>query len=451
MKSPFIPSGDAWPLVPLAFAFLTSILPGQVNRAATATTGNEELVSLPEFRVETNQDNSYLATETTSGTRMAQRMIDLPYSVQSLPSEFFNDFMLFDIDEMNGFVSNTKPADWVNASATGPLSRNLFYRVDGTHYDFSRPTDFWFNRTTDLSGGLVYKFTPNTSVSLEFTWTERVTNPFVVFTRYIDRSNRTQGLVYTLSEDEYPGLGKRLTKFNQAGPYNRYERYNNSAYLTFQHRFSDGITLQPNLSHSSRHFRRFGPTSLGNWSLITNNWTGTRSAFHQRFVYSQMGAQVDAAAKYTLAGVRNESHVGFDYISFGQKMKSWQLSNPAAILAGLAPGSSLATWQKPSPFDLAFLVRAGQPTFEDSWPMIDGSTNNLYTQDLGAFYSHMIHLPGDRVVLMGTVRADHYEIKRQQPLRLLREGQSVAGSEIKWSITKDGKPPVRSGTLVPEA
>ena len=338
--------------------------------ATPSRSGNgEELVSLPEFRVETNRDNSYLATETTSGTRMAQKMIDLPYSVASLPSEFFNDFMLFDIDEMNGYVSNVKPADSagagnggarlrgfsmpnyrngfaitqqpdsnnvdrveilkgpssgiygatspggvmnfitkkplptpaysldvitgshnykrVNGSATGPITKRLFYRVDGTHYDFNRPTDWWFNRTTDLSGGLVYKFSPNTSVNLEFAWTERATNPFVVFTRYVDRNNRTQGLVYTLPEDEYPGLGLRLTKFNQAGPYNRYERYNNSAYLTFQHRFNPAVSLQANLSHTNRHFRRSGPTSLGNWSLITNNWTGTRSAFHQRFNYDR--------------------------------------------------------------------------------------------------------------------------------------------------------------------
>jgi outer membrane receptor protein involved in Fe transport len=243
--------------------FVTLSLPAVVASAQTSAArtaaGADETVSLPEFRVETNKDNSYLATETTSGTRMAAKILDLPFSVQSLPSEFFNDFMLFDFDELNGYVSNIKPADpagagnggsrlrgfgmpqfrngfgiiqqpdsnnvdrvevlkgpsagtygatapggiinfitkkpqarpaytldyivgsddyqRVSASATGPLAKKLFYRVDGTYYDFERPTDWWYNRTLDLSTGLVYKFTANTSLSAEFAFTERKANP----------------------------------------------------------------------------------------------------------------------------------------------------------------------------------------------------------------------------------------------------------------------------------
>lgn len=478
------------------------------TRSAPASPASET-IALPTFHVETNRDNAYLATETTSGTRMAAKIIDLPFSVQSLPSEFFNDFMLFDFDELNGFVSNVKPADpagagnggsrlrgfsmpqfrngfriiqqpdsnntdrveilkgpsagtygatapggiinfitkkprtqreytldyivgsddyqRVNASATGPIARNLYYRFDGTYYDFERPTDFWFNQTLDLSGVLLYKITPNTSISAEFAFTERKANPFVVFTRWVDRNNRTQGLVYQIPEDQYPGLGQRLLAFNQAGPYNRYERYNHSSYLTFQHRFSPQFSLQANLSHTNRHFRRFGPTSLGNWSLITNNWTGTRAAFHQRFNYALDGAQVDFNGKYGTPGLQHSSHVGLDFYAIGQKMKTWQLSNTAQILAGLAPGTSLALWQRPNPYDTDFLLRAGQPTFNDSWPQVDGSTNALYTSNLGGFYNHMVTLLEGRLVGMATLRADEYEIKRQQPLSTnakLREATS---------------------------
>ena len=475
--------------------------------AADAT---DETVSLPAFRVETNRDNAYLATETTSGTRTAAKLIDLPFSVQSLPSEFFNDFMLFDFDELNGYVSNVKPADSagagnggsrlrgfgmpqfrngfsiiqqpdsnnvdrveilkgpsagiygatapggvinfitkkpkarressldfiggdhnykrVNASTTGPLAKNLFYRVDGTYYDFNRPTDWWYNRTLDISAGLTWKLTPDTTLSAEFAFTQRNANPFVVFTRWVDRSNRTQGLVYSIPEDQYPGLGERLTRFNQAGPYNRYQRYNNSSYLTFQHRFNPVWSVQANLSHTNRHFRRAGPTTLGNWSLVTNNWTGTRSMFHQRFNYEQDGAQVDFAGKFrTAGGVAHQSHVGFDWIYLGQKMKSWQLTNAAALAAGLPAGTSLAAWQRPNPYDNAFLVQAGQPLFTDAWPMVDASTNNLYLQSLGAFYNHMVTSRDERLVAMATVRADSYDQQRQQPLSpraTLREAEA---------------------------
>jgi hypothetical protein len=33
----------------------------------------------------------------------------------------------------------------------------------------------------------------NTSINLEFAFTQRNANPFVVFTRYVDKANRTQG------------------------------------------------------------------------------------------------------------------------------------------------------------------------------------------------------------------------------------------------------------------
>lgn len=494
---------------PKPFASL-ALLAAPLLAQTTAPRPADEAVSLPAFRVETNRDNAYLATETTSGTRTAAKLLDLPFSVQSLPSEFFNDFMLFDFDELNGFVSNVKPADSagagnggsrlrgfgmpqfrngfsiiqqpdsnnvdrvevlkgpsagiygatapggvinfitkkpkarressldfiggdnnfqrVNASTTGPLARNLFYRVDGTYYDFNRPTDWWYNRTLDLSAGLTWKLTPDTTLSAEFAWTQRNANPFVVFTRWVDRSNRTQGLVYTIPEDQYPGLGERLTRFNQAGPYNRYQRYNHSSYLTLQHRFNATWSLQANLAHTNRRFRRAGPTTLGNWSLITNTWTGTRSMFHQRFNYEQDGAQVDFAGKFrTAGGAEHQSHVGLDWIYLGQKMKSWQLTNAAALTAGLPAGTSLAAWQRPSPYDNAFLVRTGQPLFNDSWPMVDGSTNNLYTQSLGAFYNHMITSRDERFAAMATVRADRYDQRRQQPLSVratLREADA---------------------------
>jgi outer membrane receptor protein involved in Fe transport len=482
--------------------FVTLSLPAVVASAQTSAArtaaGADETVSLPEFRVETNKDNSYLATETTSGTRMAAKILDLPFSVQSLPSEFFNDFMLFDFDELNGYVSNIKPADpagagnggsrlrgfgmpqfrngfgiiqqpdsnnvdrvevlkgpsagtygatapggiinfitkkpqarpaytldyivgsddyqRVSASATGPLAKKLFYRVDGTYYDFERPTDWWYNQTLDLSTGLVYKFTANTSLSAEFAFTERKANPYPVFTRWVDRGGRTQGLVYTIPEELGAGLAERLSRFNQAGPYNLYERYNKSYYLTFQHRLSPAWSMQANLAYTDRRFRRVGTTGLGNWSLITNNWTASRLPYHQRNKYDQLGAQADVSGKYGTREFQHRSHLGIDWYFIGQNFKTWQLSNTAQVLAGLAPGTTLALWQRPNPFDPDYLVGAGTVAFSDAWPMVDGSTSNLYTENLGAFYNHMISLLDERLVAMVTVRADQYEIKRQQPL-----------------------------------
>ncbi len=108
-----------------ALAAFPMVSPAQSARPVSQTPPNDDLVSLPEFRIETNKDNAYLATETTSGTRTAAKLIDLPFSVQSLPSEFFNGFMLFDFDELNGYVSNVKPADSAGAGNGGSTIRGF--------------------------------------------------------------------------------------------------------------------------------------------------------------------------------------------------------------------------------------------------------------------------------------------------------------------------------------
>lgn len=486
---------------------------GQAAKPAAPT--DDEVITLEEYRVETNSNNSYLATETTSGTRMAQKVIDLPFSVQSIPSEFFNDFMLFDYDEMNGFISNVKPADSAGAgnggatlrgfalpqfrngfsiiqqpdlnnvdrvevlkgpssgvygatapggilnfitkqpksqqqstldyaigsfqykrvagSNTGPITKKLFYRVDGTYYDQKRPTDFWYNRTLDLSAALVYRPTSNTTINLEFSFTQRNSNPLPVFTRYVDKSGKTAGLVYTMPDDLYPGLGERLSRFNQAGPYNRYQRYNNSTYLTVQHRFSPNWSLQASVANTNRKFRRSGTSSLGNWSLLTNNWTASRSPYHQAIDYEQDGLQIDLSGKFETPGLKHQNHLGLDGIYLSQNTKSWQLTNTAAIQAALPAGITAAQWQKPNPYDLDLLVRAGQPAFDSNvWPLIDGSTNNLFTEDFGAFYNHMVSMLGDRLTVMGTGRVDGYNIRRQQP-RTTNGNLREAGSHTNYA------------------
>ena len=121
------------------------------------------------------------------------------------------------------------------------------------------------------------------------------------------------------------------------------------------------------------------------------------------------------------------SHLGLDWYYIGQNFKTWQLSSTAQVLAGLAPGTSLALWQRPNPFDPDYLVRAGTVAFSDAWPMVDGSTNNLYTDNVGAFYNHTVTMLDERLVAMATVRADRFGIRRQQPLSAnakLREATS---------------------------
>jgi outer membrane receptor protein involved in Fe transport len=56
----------------------------------------EEAVRLSEFSVTASDDRGYVPSETMTGSRVATKIIDLPYTVNVLTSEFFEDFGVFE-------------------------------------------------------------------------------------------------------------------------------------------------------------------------------------------------------------------------------------------------------------------------------------------------------------------------------------------------------------------
>ncbi len=59
----------------------------------------EDTVRLSDFNVTADEDRGYAASETMSGSRVATKIIDLPYTVNVLTSEFFTDFAIFDLND----------------------------------------------------------------------------------------------------------------------------------------------------------------------------------------------------------------------------------------------------------------------------------------------------------------------------------------------------------------
>ncbi len=58
----------------------------------------EEVFQLSEFNVSADAgDRGYVASETMTGSRVATKIIDLPYTVNVLTSEFFDDFAMFEL------------------------------------------------------------------------------------------------------------------------------------------------------------------------------------------------------------------------------------------------------------------------------------------------------------------------------------------------------------------
>ena len=85
-------------LFPLCLALASGLLAAEVKPTADQKpTG--DTIRLSDFTVTADDDRGYAASETLSGSRVATKIIDLPYTVNVLTSEFFADFAIFDLND----------------------------------------------------------------------------------------------------------------------------------------------------------------------------------------------------------------------------------------------------------------------------------------------------------------------------------------------------------------
>ena len=80
----------------VAAASVSPLIWGQTAPTPKPETPPEEAVRLSEFSVTASDDRGYVPSETMTGSRVATKIIDLPYTVNVLTSEFFEDFGVFE-------------------------------------------------------------------------------------------------------------------------------------------------------------------------------------------------------------------------------------------------------------------------------------------------------------------------------------------------------------------
>lgn len=66
---------------------------------ATATPATDDVVTLSVFSVIAEPDRGYAPSETMTGSRIATKIIDLPYVVNVMTSEYLEDFAIFDLGD----------------------------------------------------------------------------------------------------------------------------------------------------------------------------------------------------------------------------------------------------------------------------------------------------------------------------------------------------------------
>ena len=116
-------------------ASLLASAPAQTAPAATAAARPpDDVVTLSEFNVSADSDRGYVASETLTGSRVRTPIIDLPYTVNVLTSEFFEEFAIFELADNLVHIGSFTSLDIGGGftlrgfSATSQL-RDGFYRL----------------------------------------------------------------------------------------------------------------------------------------------------------------------------------------------------------------------------------------------------------------------------------------------------------------------------------
>lgn len=74
------------------------------GRPADSASSSEEAIALSPFEVRAEADNSYTATASTTGTRVASTIKELPFTVNVVTGEFLKDFAAFNLQEQMAFI-----------------------------------------------------------------------------------------------------------------------------------------------------------------------------------------------------------------------------------------------------------------------------------------------------------------------------------------------------------
>jgi len=103
-------------------------------RPAAAADGGE-VVTLAEFNVSASTLTSdYVAAESITGTRVASKLVDLPFNVNVVTSEFIEDFAAFELKDQFAYVSSFSPNETqgdyqLRGFSAGNQLRNGFRRL----------------------------------------------------------------------------------------------------------------------------------------------------------------------------------------------------------------------------------------------------------------------------------------------------------------------------------
>ncbi len=242
----------------LAFTALLASLPALRAQTAPASPAlaaakSEDVVTLSEFNVKADENRGYAPSETLTGSRVATKIIDLPYTVNVMTSEFLEDFGIFELSDnivqIGGFTGLDVGGSFnLRGFSSSSQLRDGFFRLG--RYGSSNVDRLEIIKGSNAAiygrtspGGMLNMISksPKSRESQKLTLnygdegTQRVTleSTGPVLSTSLGRTN------YVLTGSHYQ------KEFNMEYARNRNQEY----YLALGHTFPDGSNLQVSLEY----------------------------------------------------------------------------------------------------------------------------------------------------------------------------------------------------------
>ena len=281
--------------------------------AQTTSTRKEEVVELSPFEVKADENRGYVAAETMTGTRVATQIKDLPYTVNVLTSEFFEDFGMFQLDDTLTQIGGLTGLDIGGGfnlrgfSSTSQL-RDGFYRLGRygeTNVDrmeiIKGPNAGIYGRTSP--GGMVNMISkaPKSKDEQKFTF------------RYgsFDTSQGTLEATGTLlsPKTSYILIG---SQFNRAADMDWFHIRENQGFLAVKHDFDNG----GHLLISAEYFMQYRNAPMAAAPIITDQ-NGTAATTDDQVI-----GYAKNLARYNAFGPNSSLFRGSNtgYISYDKKL-----------------------------------------------------------------------------------------------------------------------------------
>ncbi len=468
-------------LVALSLPLTSSVLFGQTPPPAPAEppARNDEVVTLQEFSVTATSASEYTSSESTTGTRIASSIRDLPFKVSVVTGEFMDDFNALEFREQMGYTSGvvgyetistgymlrgfdadvqlrngfrriglidkvnieraevikgpaasiygavfpggtinfvtrkprvkhedrvtvtagTNDLHRVQASTTGPLgnSGKLFYRVDGALDERRYDAPFKFRYQGTISGQVLWRPSPNTSLLVEAEFLERreqaissANVPFLVQTASDPYRVASQNRTY----NRYVRLATELMDFNPQGPHNYSNRYVKNLTATFERRLNETFSLRSSANWFDRGLVRQEVGGRDQYNATTDRiQRGT--ARYRPFPEGGYSWQNDLLASFETGSIKHKLLFTLDYQRQTQAPEQYDAATNAAFPAAVASGLSVS-----NP-DYGFVSYFDNPALYSTIQK-DESHIDIY----GAFLSERATMLDGKLIVLAGLRYD---------------------------------------------